>query len=417
MTTQASNHDIQITSESYLYNNAEIPFDQIPPNSEYICYKLNENGAAEYFEIHTGSKTTTLMSRCADENYLQRAKAILKHAMDNGLEADHTLIIRIIIDQGKFKLDVKLVGTEQSTAIAIFKISDIQFQTQGKTKTVSTPEIESVGFIVEIGATDPMPMNIKRLNYNSNRELLNIEYVLYSLNENLLLDTKYTFTELSELGESLVRQNNDSPKSNNKNDSKIYMPICNQQYLDEVDSYINFELVAHVDLTGNLISDEEMSNTAEMYHRQFHRQWFNNDHKLKMNQVMMLQGIAHTDIFDVPQDKHIQTVHAYLRRIHNNKDLISLDTGQATYYVVMYEPYSTESSATVPLEAGQYKRNASIYSTLLTNNGFNLVSCECIVFAEDDKLLKKYTFSRPGEQQLMHEETFNFDDNGNQIES
>jgi hypothetical protein len=237
------------------------------------------------------------------------------------------------------------------------------------------------------------------------------------LNENLLLDTKYTFTELSKLGESLAMQGNDTPKSNDKDGSNIYMPICNQQYLDEVDSYINFELVAHVDLNGKLISDEEMSNTAEMYHRQFHRQWFNNKHQLKMNQVMMLQGIAHTDIFDVPQDKHVQTVHAYLRRVHNNKDLISLETSKATYYVVMYEPYSTESRTAVPLETGQYKRNACIYSTLLTNDGFNLVTCECIVFAEDDKPLKKYTFSRPGEQQLMNEETFQFDDNGNQIET
>ncbi len=385
-------HVIEIDSERYLFNNNEVSLESIPAGVDYACYKLNRIGEPEYFELRRGSKTHRIMSVCDSEDYLPRVEAVLAHALASGMQTDDLLEVGIIIDSDQFNLQVPVSETEQCSAMARFKVS----------LNSKEPTIESNGFMVEVGATEPMPLMVKRIYYDDGRQLIHIEYVLYSLTKDLLLDTRYSFIEVSTLGESLARKIDDTAKTDSDR-QKYYMPVCDAEYLNEVSSFVNLEHVAHIDFEGNSITDEEMMDTAAMYNRSFCRQWYNDKHELRMNQIIMLQGIAHTEIFSVPQEKHVQSVHAYLRRVHRKQELISLDYGKATHFVVMYEPFSKVSSEVVPLQSGQYKRHSSIYSTLQSEESIILVGCECIVFDSNDKPIKKFSFERPGEQQLKQE--------------
>ncbi len=385
-------HIIEIDSERYLFNNNEVSLESIPTGVDYACYKLNCAGEPEYFELRRGSKTHRMMSRCDTDDYLPRVEAILAHALASGMQTDDSLEVGIIIDSDKFNLQVSVAETEQWSVMARFKVS----------LNLKETRIESTGFMVEVGATEPMPLMVKRIYYDDERQLTHIEYVVYSLTKDLLLDTRYSFIEVSTLGESLARKIDESTKTDSDR-AKFYMPVCDAAYLNEVSAFVNFKHVAHVDLDGNSITDEEMMDTATMYDRAFCRQWYNDEHELRMNQIIMLQGIAHTEIFNVPQDKHVQSVHAYLRRVHSKQELISLDYSKATHFVVLYEPFSKVSSEVVPLKSGQYKRHSSIYSTLQSEENIILVGCECIVFDSNDKPIKKFSFEQPREQQLKQE--------------
>ncbi|VAW68927.1 hypothetical protein MNBD_GAMMA09-1907 [hydrothermal vent metagenome] len=407
-------HIIEIKSEQYLYNNEEIAFEDIPSDAEYVCYRLNSNNEAEYFEMRRGSITYRLMSICNDDDHNGRCQAILAHAVANGMESENTIELGIILNPDEFELQIPVSETEQWSPIARFTATNLAFEGLDS-------EISFEGYMVEVSVTEPMQLVTKRVYYNDGREIINIEYVMYSINDEKLLDTRFSFPEVSALGKAFMQEIYGTPKFEegdlDADEGKFYLPICDQAYLDEVSSYINFDLVAHVDFDGNIISDEEMMDAEAMYQRSFYRQWFNAEQQLKMNQVILMQGVAHTEIYDVPQDSHLQTVHAYLRKTHRNIELISLDYARATHYVVMYEPISYESTDAVPLVDGEYKRNSSIYSTLHSDEGITQIINECVVFGSDNQAIKKLFFGKPGELSLMYEEVFKFDENGQSLES
>ncbi len=388
---------IDVQSVVYIYEGEETALENIPPEAHYACHKMDGAGETAYIELRTEGFTQRIMCYARDEHVQPLAEAVLSHALETGAayhEAEPELELGVILPRGQFELDVPVNETDMWEATAFFSA---RLSEDGNSLELG----ELAGYIVEVLSTEPLTVPSKNIIYNNKKELQTIEYLLLSVDEDQHIISRLSFFESTD--PALVDPDEDDDAIS---DTRPF-PVIDQAQLDEDARYVSADYVGYLDFEDRPIQLDDL-----VKHDNFRRQWANADQRLIMHEIFLRKGIAQTEVLDVPQPMHRRALHAYLRKLHANKELISLDPEAASHYVIMHEPVSHESTEAVPLESGQFKRHASIY----TLRGV-LVVCQCLVFAEDMRPIKKLDFGRPNEQGLMSEEIFNFDEAGNALES
>ncbi|MDG9668096.1 hypothetical protein ONV78_10155 [Hahella sp. CR1] len=398
-----SSSSIDVHSIVYFYQGAPVDADDIPAGAEYTCFLLNDEEVTEYMMFCEHNTVFRILGPADDGDYAARAVAIWEHAstLENGPEISPDVVVTVEIPDETFPHNIPIGELEAYKVHAEYRV-DVNLET-GEAALKPNPDN---AFRMEVTDRGPHPIPVKHVFFNQDKDILGIEYPLLGFDEKYGFSGPFSFVELSEQGIQAMRSLEDEDDDWDE-EGQVIFPVDCQAQLEEVLRFVTPELVAFVDLEGVPIEHDQI-----MEHSDYRRHWFHNDQTLSMSELIAARGIAHTEIINVPQKLHQQTLHAYLRRIHASKEAISLDGLRATHYVVLYEPLSQESTAAVPLEAGQSKLHSSVY----TLKGVQVVS-ECMVFDAEGRPIKKMSFGRPGEKTLMYEEIFKFDENGQPVDS
>ncbi|MDH5181071.1 MAG: hypothetical protein OEY07_15470 [Gammaproteobacteria bacterium] len=395
---------IEVHRSVCLMEGKEVLPEHIPQFARYEIHKLNEAGELVYIEICDEGATRSLVALAADGDYQARAEAVLEHAMQNGARVSDyhgNIELKIAVPADGFPIGVELEEDELFEINAILHTNPDEFDVEPASSGVNgAGKPVLMGFIMDVFIAEPLVMRTRKIQYTKDKQLYSIDYILLAINDDNEIVENFNFTEYSSVALAEVAD------MDFEEEQRYPFPICDLQQFDEAAPYLGMEFVAHVDFTNNPIPDEELLN-----HENFRRQWFDNEQKPTISQTFFKFGIGHTEILDVPQHLHTKTLHAYLRLIHKQRQRMSTDYVNATPYVVMLEPLSTESTEAVPLEEGWCKRHQSYY----TREGV-LVVCECFVFSEEGVPLKKYSFGSPNEADLMYAADFEFDENGQLLE-
>ena len=394
---------VDVQTKIYMVDGAEIKKEDIPENAEYEIHKLNKEGELQYVEACAQGATQRLGTIARDGKYQAAADAILAHAINTDDSQVNEYIgsieIGIVLPAEHFDMTVALEEGEQYEVKAILDAAP-----EDENDLKSPMKATMLGYIVEIFVTEPVLMRTRKIQYTEDRKLYSIDYVLFAIQSDDQVSEQFTFSEYGEEARAEIDEYN---KEDGEEDHNYIFPICEQSYLDEVSEYLGVDYVAHGDFQNTPIAQDDIQN-----HEDFKQQWFNSEQKPSIMQLIFQRGIGYSEILDVPQEKHMHVLHAYLRLMHKYRQRFSTDEVKSSHYIVCLEPISKESTDAVQLEEGQYKRHQSI----CTREGVVVVA-ECVVFNADDMPVRKLSFGRPNEIGLMYEEILKFDKDGAPLES
>ena len=401
--TDTSWPTLEIDSEVYLINGAIVdnPAD-IPEYSDYEIAKLNADGELLYSEKYESGQLSHWEAFAQDGDHLSAANTVLHHLINNVISPDtygfyNNIELRVFIPSEHFELTVPLEEDEQYMAKAIYN-TEVGVSDDGKTRW----QTELGGYVIEVLITEPIMIRTKVVQYSPERELQLITYVLFAIDSHNSVSENYTFMEFSEDVIQEMEDSDDEPE-----EGRYIFPICDQAYLDEVANYIATDYVIHADFENNEIPLEEVQQ-----HEELRRQWANGEQQPTMFELFLKHGIADTEIYNVPPEKQMQTLHAYLRQIHKHRQRVSTEGAATTHYVNIFEPVSTKSTELIPLEPGQTKR----YKRICTYEGVT-VQYECYVIDENNMPIKQVSFGEADEGYPMFEHRFIYDENGEIVDT
>lgn len=403
--------DIDIASTIYLLNGTQSPLDAIPEQEIYIAEHYQPNNQLVYREWRTKVNVQRIVGYANGRFFQTMAQSLFAHVKrsEPGLDL-HELELDIAISIEDFAVDFQLEDSENCQILAVFLARDRGQQAlqddaeQGFAAAEENREPDCAlgaleGFLVEINTEAPVAMTVKQLIYTADKKLMSSVYTLPSLGADNEIVQRFSFFE------SCDARLTDEEQSEAGVDIHPF-PQVSIERLEQDQKILQAEKVAVLDLEGCPIEMSEISHCEN-----YIRQWVNSEEIPVFIEIFLERGIATTEIIDIPQNMHRRVLHAYLRRIHSHRELISL-SNEAGRYVYLHEPFSQESTAKVPLQSGQIKRHSSLF----TVQGVR-VACECHVFDSNMRPVKCYSFGKPNEEHLMTEEIFQYDAQGNMLES
>jgi hypothetical protein len=372
--------NIHVFTKEYLFGSQIVEEKDIPEYTNYQClYKDGEQIA--YIENYISGRLSTLQNSAPENEAAFAAEQTALNALANGAFLDFTSDVQIDIYTEVDDLDLGFELTDNQIVVVkvIFAVS---YNCEG---IITVRQIPTSAYEVELYEDKPPVTRTKRIVYNSSKQLMYQDYILYTFNEELnVLNPCSGFTERSTEGkkEYVSTLETDDKVSVLEGNSYI-LPAFRDQTFESAKALFEPEMLVVTDTEMNPLTEEDLE-----HHRELFQIDLDGEQQMKSRDCTYDRQLTYSVVYGVPLSEVWPTFHAYMRSLHEKGIPISTDPLKATHYLhILGEPHY-DSIGAIELEEGESR----IHTVTIHLNG-NLISHECEIYSTDDVLVRKYLMS------------------------
>jgi hypothetical protein len=371
-------------TRQYIYKNQPTDVSEIPPGADFICILTDEDDQLVVAETCKSGYLELLEGLCGiNETTEQAAQRIMQVLYGDDLDLSSDIPIKIYVND----VDGFVIPFEVDEGHQVVVYERFQYLAQDRSFTSDSP----FNYTVELIAGEPEGLVLKRAYLDLDRQLMAIEYPFYTVGEDQMFNQVLSFSEFSAHGEAFILNNSDKDDEFYENPDYLY-PAGKDDYLNPVNHYVRSDKVGYVDLEFQPVAPEQISDTKDIL-----AIYFREDDNVLAADRFNNHHWESSEVLDVPLDMHYFVFHAYIRQLHRQMILISLEP-TATHYVKIYSPVSDISTESIKLENGQTMQRITTFHV----NG-NMIAHECNVFNSDETQANQYWLSSPMDDEIIHE--------------
>ena len=257
---------------------------------------------------------------------------------------------------------------------------------------------EISGYAIEEYWTQPFTSPSWTKQFNTDKELLCIEYSFPFIDQDETLDFSTLYREYTPIGEKTLLSHT--------TDTGYIFPVMDDQSLTEQASpWLTLAIYRNFDGEGENLREEELE-----FKENYLTQWANTNKEIECEELMQQQAVESVNIYGVPEEARKIVIQAYWRDLHKRRHLLSPASANGSDTLTLFAPDEEKTSWT-PLEAGQ-----SIQQSCSANLEGKILYYTSTICDDQNRILKKRYFHQPDEKQLFMEDTYHMNQEGQLVD-
>lgn len=366
----------------YVYNNEIVDYRQIPPDADFLCVYVDQYDRQRFIESYVHSIFDALTVHCDFDETPEEAarRGINESALADMTEIPHRIPVRVYINPEEFRSRIALEEGQMLTTISQFMYSPLTQELQA---------LSPDAILLEVLAEQPTGLVIKRVSLSHGKTVLSIDYPFYRLTEAGMLLEQFSFTEVSEEGETLLRNHCDQPDFDPLSTDAYIYPSGRDHYLETASPYLHRGSMLFADSDWQAIGSDDLEN-HELIHVLYYAE--DGEGPVAVDHLKDRQ-LLNSEVSDVPLEHHYCVAHAYIRQLQREMHALHME---GSHYVHIHGPVMHHSSEHLVLESGQTRQHTSTFHL----NG-NLIVHECSILNSDGSEAQSYWLRSPTDHHIM----------------
>ncbi|KEQ18207.1 hypothetical protein [Endozoicomonas numazuensis] len=257
---------------------------------------------------------------------------------------------------------------------------------------------EISGYAIEEYWTQPVTSPSRTKHFNTDKELLCIEYSFPFIDQDEALDFSTLYREYTPIGEKTLL-------SHITDTGYIFPVLDDPSLVEQASPWLTLAIYRNFDGEGENLREEELE-----FKEHYLTQWANINKEIECEELMQQQAVESANIYGVPEEARKIVIQAYWRDLHKRRHLLSPAAANGSDILTLFAPDEEKTSWT-PLEAGQ-----SIQQSCSANLEGKILYYTSTIYDDQNRVLKKRYFHQPDEKQLFMEDTYHIDEEGRLVD-